>query len=72
MQARIEENTGVKVAIREVDLLTLVDADREAAIGGLRSGREFPFVIVEGVLASAGDFELDGICKAVKLAVSTR
>ena len=60
----------MRVAIREVDLLTLLDADREAAIEGLRSGRELRFVIVVGVLASAGDFELDRICNAVKLAAS--
>ena len=59
MQARIEANTGVKVATEEVDLLTLVGEDREAAIAGLRTGRELPFVIVKGVLASAGDFDLE-------------
>ncbi len=56
--------------MEEADLLTLMGADREAAMAGLTSGREFPFVIVEGVLACAGDFDLERIADAVRLASS--
>jgi hypothetical protein len=68
MRARIQENTGVSVAAEEADLLTLAGSDREAAIAGLTTGREFPFVIVEGVLACSGDFDLELIGEVVRSA----
>lgn len=56
----------MSVKVEEADLLTLTGADREAAMAGLTSSREFPFVIVEGVLASAGEFDLECIEEAVR------
>ncbi len=65
MQARVQESTGVSVTVEEADLFALTGADREAALSGLTSGLELPFVIVEGVLACSGDFDLERIEQAV-------
>lgn len=56
--------------VEETDLWSLTGADREAAMAGLTSSRELPFVIVEGVLACAGDFDVQRIEDAVRSAAS--
>ena len=66
----MHELTGTAVRVQETDLLSLTGPDREAAIEGLTTGGDFPLVIVSGVLACQGGFNLDRIADAVRTAAS--
>ena len=60
--------TGIAVSVEEADLMTLTGADRDAAFEGLTAGGEFPFVIVNGVLACVGSLDTERIADAVRSA----
>jgi hypothetical protein len=64
--------TGISVRVEEAELLALTGSDRDAATQGLLAGSEFPFVLVDGILACCGSFSSDGIAEAVRVADSKR
>jgi hypothetical protein len=61
----MRELTGIAVTVEEADLFSLTGVDRDAAMSGLTTGSEFPFVIVDGVLVSCGVFDTDRIAHAI-------
>lgn len=64
----MNEMTTASVRIEEADLFGLVSPQREAAVDGLSSGKEFPFVIVGDTLACSGEFDLAAMVEAVERA----
>ena len=54
----------------EVDLYSLVDADRDAALDAVVAGLESPFVLIDGQLVCSGAIDADAVLDA--LSVETR
>lgn len=65
----MHERHGDAVSVEAWDLNSLSPEDRGPVLDALCTGAEFPMVLVEGRVVSAGDTDSAGVLEALELVV---
>lgn len=66
LAAQLEPHLGESFSVHITDLYDLAGADKDAALDAIGVGSPSPFVLVDGVLVSAGSLDAEAVLRVLK------